>query len=385
MRTALSVLRADRARAEEEALVSVAPSEDLGERVRIIRTLPGLDALRPLWDSISPSWATPMQSHDWVRICAEVFGLGSDLEIFVVGEGPSAAIAPMFRSGPRGLRLEMVGANQLYEVTDFVYSDRSDMAALARALARSRFSIRLNRIPADSPIPAALVAAYRGRGIVISRESRGCPWLPLDATWVDPEQHLPKHRRQNLRRARRIAESMGPVSFEILSPTPKEVEAAVQEAYRVEASSWKGQEKSALALHPLRGEFYRRYAAAAAQRGILRLCFLRIGGEAAAMQFAAESDGRFWLLKIGYNHKFARCSPGTLLMTESIRYAAQSGLRSFEFLGVEEPWISAWTPLTHRGVSVRAYPFALRGALAVARDLIAINRSEIKALLGRRR
>jgi CelD/BcsL family acetyltransferase involved in cellulose biosynthesis len=103
------------------------------------------------------------------------------------------------------------------------------------------------------------------------------------------------------------------------------------------------------------------------------------------MQFAVESDRRFWLLKIGYNHKFARCSPGTLLMNESIRYAAQSGLRSYEFLGAEEPWISAWTPLTHRCVSVRAYPFGVRGALALARDLTAINRSEIKSLLGRRR
>jgi hypothetical protein len=326
-----------------------------------------------------------MQTHDWVRICAEVFGLGSDLEIIVVGDGPTAAIAPMFRSGPHGVRLEMIGANQLFEVTDFVYSDRSDMAALAGALVRTGRPIRLDRIPADSPLPAALVAAYRGRGVVISRETRGCPWLPFDATWVDPEQRLPKHRRQNLRRARRIAESMGPVSFEILAPTPKQVEPAVQEAYRVEASSWKGHEKTAMALHPLRGEFYRRYAAAAAQLGILRLCFLRIGGEAAAMQFAVELDRRFWLLKIGYNYKFARCSPGTLLMNESIRYAAQAGLRSYEFLGVEEPWISAWTPLTHRCVSLRAYPYGIPGALSLARDLMKINRSELKALLGRGR
>ena len=175
------------------------------------------------------------------------------------------------------------------------------------------------------------------------------------------------------------------MSFEILSPTTKDVEPAVREAYAVEASSWKGQEKTAMALHPRRGEFYRRYAAAAAQQGILRVCFLRIGGEPAAMQLAVVSDHRFWLLKIGYNHKFSRCSPGTLLMSEAIRYAAQCGLRSFEFLGVDEPWISAWTPLTHRCVSVRAYPYGIRGALAVARDLTKISRSELTALLRRRR
>jgi CelD/BcsL family acetyltransferase involved in cellulose biosynthesis len=373
----------DRGPAAAGAVVSITPPASSEKSVRVTRSLSGLETLRPLWEAISPSWATPMQSFDWVRICAEVFGLGSDLEIVVLGNGPHAAIAPLFRVGPHGTRLDMIGANQLFEVTDFVHSDRADTGALARTLARYHLPIRLERIPADSPMPTALYHAFRGKGIVLCRENVGCPWLSLDQTWLNPEARLPKHRRQNLRRARRIAESMGPVSFEILSPTPSQVEPALRVAYAIEAAGWKAQNRSALAVDPRAGEFYRRYAAVAAEQGILRLCFLRIGGQPAAMQFAVETGHRFWLLKIGYSQEFARCSPGTLLMTEAIRYAARSGLRTFEFLGVDEPWIRAWNPLMHRCLSVRAYPFSVRGALAAARDVVGMSPKEARALFGK--
>lgn len=161
---------------------------------------------------------------------------------------------------------------------------------------------------------------------------------------------------------------MGAVTCEILSPSVDRLPLLLDEAYAVEAASWKGREKTALRFDARLGEFYRRYAAAAAERGMLRLCFLRIGGDAAAMQLAVVAGNRFWLLKIGYADEFARCSPGVLLMVETIRYAAQAGLRSYEFLGASKSWIRHWTELEHPCVSFRAYPLNLRGMTSLARD-----------------
>ena len=51
-------------------------------------------------------------------------------------------------------------------------------------------------------------------------------------------------RRQkalHLRRRLRLAEAVAPVSFEVLSPSPVEVEPLLDEAYRVEAAGWKGE------------------------------------------------------------------------------------------------------------------------------------------------
>lgn len=367
-----------------EAATPVAVHMPGATGVRFIRSLHGLDALRTLWDSVPSSWPAPMLGHDWIRICAEVFGLGGNLELIVAGDPPTAAIAPMFRSTEKSERLELIGANQLYEATDFVYSDSSDVTSLATALARSKLPVRLDRIPADSPVVAALVTAYRGRGVVVRRPTSGCLWIPLDRTWVNPEMKLSRHRRANLRRARRIAEREGSVSTEIISPAQEEVEPLLREAATVEAAGWKGQHGSAYAANKGMGEFFRRYAAAASERGVLRLCFLRINGRPAAMEIAVERGHRLWLLKIGYSAEFARCSPGTLLMAETIRHAAEAGLRVLEFLGADEPWIHAWGPFVRPCVSVRAYPFGIRGAFALARDLVAMTPAEARAVFRRR-
>ena len=60
------------------------------------------------------------------------------------------------------------------------------------------------------------------------------------------------------------------------------------------------------------------------------------------MQLAVECGERFWLLKIGYDEEFARCSPGVLLMLHTVRYAATRGLKSYELLGRVEPWTRVW-------------------------------------------
>jgi CelD/BcsL family acetyltransferase involved in cellulose biosynthesis len=146
------------------------------------------------------------------------------------------------------------------------------------------------------------------------------------------------------------------------------VPALLEEAYRIEAGSWKGRDGTALQIDKRLGEFYRKYATAMAERGELRVCFLRIGGQPAAMQIAVITGNRFWLLKIGYSDDYAKCSPGILLMVETIRAAASAGLRSYEFLGAAETWIRNWTPLEHACVSFRAYPLTIGGIAALARD-----------------
>ena len=166
----------------------------------------------------------------------------------------------------------------------------------------------------------------------------------------------------------RIAEKIGPLSYEILSPAPSQLAPILQEALEVEAANWKGSEGSAMARDSLRGPFYRHYAAAASAAGILRVCFLRVGSKAVAMQLALESARGFWLLKIGHREEYARCSPGMLLLAETIRYAASRGLASYEFLGNAHDWTRIWTPDEVQTVTIRAYPFRVRSVVALAVD-----------------
>ena len=87
---------------------------------------------------------------------------------------------------------------------------------------------------------------------------------------------------------------------------------------------------------------------------------------------AVETLGRYWLFKIGYDERYGKCSPGTLLMLHAIGEAARRGLVAFELLGNVEPWIAElWTREQHDCVRLRTYPFNLHGAVALANDGLA--------------
>ena len=359
-------------------------SHEIDSSDREVRILRGLDALKGMrgeWEAVKTPRASPMQSHDWVRAWAEVYGIDRDLEIFVAGRDRVTAIAPLVRSLRGGQRFELAGPDDLGEVMDFLYSDDSSARPLVEALRGLRLPIRFWRVPADSPVVDSVKKAYRGRGIVRCQTTAGIPSLPLDESWVDPEQHLDKRRRSNIRRARRIAERKGPVTWEILSPKPDEVGPLLDEAYALELSGWKGRSGSPLARTKFLGEFIRRYATAASEQGILRACFLRVGGRAAAMKIGAITGNRFWLLTMGYSDEFEECSPGTLLLIETIRHAARSGLLSYEFLGGDEPWIRVWTQVLRPCVSLRTYPLSVPGVVALLSDAGALVRSRIKSMM----
>jgi CelD/BcsL family acetyltransferase involved in cellulose biosynthesis len=342
--------------------------------------------LVPFWQSLERQSCAPMQQYIWSRACWEALPIGGDPHLVVVRTGPqSGGIAPLVKLRTGLHRLEQLGVTHLFEPSDFLYSDVNAVQALATALARSGSVLSLGRVPTDTPTVAALQQAYRGRGTVLVRPAEPFPRIVLGDVWREPEGQLNAGRRSDLRRAMRNAEKLGPVRHEVLTPAPGELAPLLEEAFEVEAANWKGREGTALARDQLRGAFFRRYAAAASASGSLRLCFLRVGETAVAMQLAVESCGAFWLLKIGYREEFSRCSPGMLLIAVTIRYAAERGLSSYEFLGTAESWTRIWTQDERASASVRAYPLGVRGLAALSADAFASGARRLRGLGAGRR
>jgi CelD/BcsL family acetyltransferase involved in cellulose biosynthesis len=324
--------------------------------------------------------ASPIQQYLWSESCCATLPLDGEIHFFVAKTGSqTGAIAPLVRTKSVLGRLEHLGVKVLREPADLLFSDPVALQSLANALVKLGSPLFLDRIPADSPTVAAIQEAYRGRGLVLLRSAQPYPRILLHQGWRKPESQLNSGRRSDLRRAVRNAEKIGPVSYQILSPTPSQLGPILDEALEVEAANWKGSEGSAISSDKLRGQFYRHYAASASAAGTLRLCFLRVGSKAVAMQFALECARGFWLLKIGYREEFARCSPGMLLIAETIRYAASKDLVSYEFLGNADNWTRIWTQDEIQTVTIRAYPFRIRGIAALAADAFqsALRRFEV--------
>ena len=266
------------------------------------------------------------------------------------------------RFGQPAGRLEALGVKEPYEPADLLYADAEAAAELAAALLAEGRPIWLPRVPADSPLIGALKAAYRGFGLVRVTPTEGCAYIGLDAGWTEPERRIHSGRRAHFRRALRRAEALGSVSFEVLAPDLVELPGLLDEAWALGASGWPSANL---------GVSHRRFAAEACHQGRLRLCFMRVGARAVAMQFATECKERFWLHRIGHDEAFARCAPDILLMLHTLRYAAQRGLRSYELLGAPAPWRAFWTPSVRPCVEVRAYPPTTRSLAALCADAAA--------------
>ena len=353
---------------------------------RVIRDSRDLDRLSDPWSTLELAANSPTQHFVWSRACATAFTARGDLSVTVEAQdGRFTAVAPLIKT--RGLipRLESIGVTELFEPMGFLYEDPSSLSRLLRALARQGIPLLLMRVPAESVVISALKDAYAGRGWVHTSPGSPYPHIDLTPEWAEPETQFNSRRRSDLRRAQRHASDAGEVTFEVLTPEPSRLEPLLAEAFDVEARSWKGSEGTALAVDPLRSRFFREYTAAALAKGILRMVFMRINGRAVGMQIALECHDRFWLLKIGYDDTYARCSPGTLLMLHSVRYAASRGLRSYEFLGGAAPWTSVWTKSLRECLVVRAYPASVPGLAALVFDTTRWGLNQLEKKLEARR
>lgn len=329
---------------------------------RVITTLAELDAEADRWKPLDEAAVLPPQRFAWIRACAASFA--EELRfVLVERDGELAAVAPLV---PKKSVLELVGAKDLYEPADFAYRDEEALLSLAQELRRRKERFVIPRIAATSPTVAALKRAFRGRGGLFVRPAGATPVVLLGDG--DPEERFSSRRRSDLRRARRRAEALGPVAAEVALPRAQDVAAVLDEFYEVEAAGWKGEEGTALVNDPDRRRFFDEYARAAAAEGSLRVAALRIAGETAAMQLAVEHGRRLWLLKIGYDERFARCSPGTLLLLETLRWASGADLDAVELLGRRESWTRLFTEEARECVAIHAYPATLHGVRALVSD-----------------
>jgi CelD/BcsL family acetyltransferase involved in cellulose biosynthesis len=338
------------------------------------------EALVDSWRRLEGSASLPMQSHAFALALAGTLLAEAHIEVFFVRRRDEiAALLPLCRGTGRFARWTMVGAHQVCEPDDALYSDPEGLRPLAETLAADGRALEFDRVPVRSELMPALRRALRGKGWMSVRPATPTPTIRLEPRWKDPVSCFNSGRRSDFRRAARRAAEFGEVSFEILSPGAEEFDALFDEAIAVEMRSWKAEAGTAIAADQAKENCFRHYFRSACEQGSFRIAFMRIGGKAVAMQMALETLDRYWLFKIGFDEAYERCSPGTLLMLHTIGWAAERELRDYELLGNLEPWIAQfWTREQHDCAWVRAYPFNARGAVALAADACASLRRRLK-------
>jgi CelD/BcsL family acetyltransferase involved in cellulose biosynthesis len=217
------------------------------------------------------------------------------------------------------------------------------------------------------------------RYLLLVRTIERSPYVDTRGEWESYEAGLSSKFLRELRRRRRRLESRGELTFE-LSGGAENLDGLLADGFEIEASGWKGERGLAVDSQPATRGFYREIARWAADRGWLRLAFLRLDGTPFAFDFALEENGIHYLLKTGYDPVFRAESPGQLLRHLMIRRAFEEGLDAYEFLGTDESWKLEWADTVRERRQLQAFAPTTSGLVDWA--AFALGRPLAKRVLG---
>jgi CelD/BcsL family acetyltransferase involved in cellulose biosynthesis len=306
------------------------------------------------WDALLPGDSTPFDLHCWYLSWWRAFGGSAELAICTVRrERELVAAFPLMRSNGRLLAL----ANSHASVFRPLARDDEAMdELLASALAaQGSRAMSLIGLPAGDPCLAALRSqARRARAIPLVEAAYASPIVATDGDF-DAWREASKPRwGAPLERFRRKMGRDYDAELSIVEP-PRDLEAELEDGFRVEASGWKGRAGTAIASTPETSAFYWEVGREFADRGALRLSRIVLDGRTAAFDFCILHGNRLYLLKTGFDEEFRRLAPGLVMRLSIVEHCFEQGLDAHELLGSESEWKNKFATTKREHASFDAY------------------------------
>ena len=366
-------------------------SIDLRPGCHSIATLDGFYALQEIWRELSASSrsATAFQSWDfaveWLNrfVLARAGGATGRFAVIVACEGRAGVIGltPLFEEhslgqSNLGMTLQPFGRSHSMEtLTD------EPIAILRQGYEHLAARMLVSRIAADArnkEWDIAVVHGIRSRQVaarasislsqrldnVEVTRRRSLPMtLPLPASWSTFQSGLSKSMRDNVAYyPRRLTREIGPWKIQT-ARSPAEVAIATEHLVRLH------RQRSASKAGPshrnhLPGEteasFLRGWFERLARQDQISLVSLKIAGETVAVQAFVEAERCLSVYYSGYDERWGRYSPLTIITAEVIREAIARGFDRLEFPPGESAWKSRWGALSEETVEEKSiYPIRL--------------------------
>jgi len=250
----------------------------------------------------------------------------------------------------------------------------------------------------DGPVASLFGAVAESRGLtLITTGGAERPFLESD---LDGEAYLkqslkPHHLREFRRLKRRLGEA-GKVEH-IVARTADEIRLAMEAFLTLEASGWKGRERTAMAIDRYRAAFAREALHRLSEQDLCRIHSLTLDGRPIACLIVLVEAGIAYTWKTAYNEAYAQFSPGTLLMIEVTKqHLDDPNIMATDSCAVpDHPVMSRlWSERKPVGTLVVGLtPDADRGARQAAsqlhlyretRNMARLVRNRVKGLFGRR-
>jgi CelD/BcsL family acetyltransferase involved in cellulose biosynthesis len=320
----------------------------------------GLAALADDWEQLSSGHGSPFGDHAWFSAWWEAFGSGGLAVCALWEDGQLQAVLPLSAHGGRLAGL----AN--YHTPLFTAPSRgpeSLASVVEHALARATAVLTLAPVDAADPLRNTVVRAAESRGrLVLSEHLYRSPRVQISGDFATYGRQRGPRFKDLARRWRKLNREHE-TRFRVEAPSG-DLEADLRKGYEVEASGWKGEQRTAILSTPETQSFYTAIARAYQARGQLRLIWLEIDGRPAAFSFCLLRGSRLYCLKTGIDDRLRPHSPGLLIDYCTIQHCFEAGLESYELLGAEEAYKEYFATARSEHLRLSAYG---RRPTAVAR------------------
>jgi len=334
------------------------PMEPALLTVELIQDEQTFAQMGPLWNRLVDEAGLdhPFIRHEWVYTWWESFKPEAALHILLVKEATEAvAIAPLMADrgriyGCRVRRLRGI-ANVYTERFDLILARHAKEAcrAIWKFLAAESTSwdiLELRQIPEGGRAAEFLPFwAFEDKFLLGQWHSSDGPFIPIQQPWDGYVKTLSKKHLSNLRGRAKGLHRVGEVRHEVVSGQ-EDLQHALDDAFLLEAAAWKGKAGTAIMNRPDRLAFYRKLLTKAAGCGTLQLHFLKIEHKRIAVQITLVVHGKLYILKSGYDPRYAAYGPSLILLESMLKDAWKRRLTEVDFLGDAERWKLEWASRT---------------------------------------
>ncbi|MDD7931112.1 GNAT family N-acetyltransferase [Actinomycetospora straminea] len=289
------------------------------------------------WRALAEAAGNAFVSPEWYGAYARHYG--DDAPPFVVrvrdADGSLAGLLPLCRSG-RTVRF--AGGNVGDRFAPVAAAGREAEVARAAAGALGREAVVLHNVDAGAAWIPALGEGLRGRVAATRLRGGVMPFVPLTGhTWDTFLGARSRNFRQQVRRKERaLVDGLG--AKVRATSSPGEVVGDVGEFFRLHALRWEEREGGSTITSPTVRAFHEDFAAAALERGWLRMSFLEIEGTAVAALYAWRIGGRYAYFQAGFDPAWAEKSVGLVLMAHTVREAIEEGADEYDLLLGDETY-----------------------------------------------
>ena len=205
------------------------------------------------------------------------------------------------------------------------------LARMDRASWASNF-FHIVGLDPTGPVYAGLIATRRAD--VVYRTERAFLKSPLnpEAYYV---ANMRQKKRKELRRLRARLDDLGVITVDTLS-SKSDAGQWITDFLLLEASGWKGRERTALNATPETSAFFTDVITGAQAERKLDMVRLAIDGRPIAMLVNFLTPPGSFSFKIAFDENFARFSPGVLIKIENLKILADPAIEWSDSCAVED-------------------------------------------------